>query len=87
MGLLDYEAVVPLVELLDDSIDSFFSAALDAELTMKAYECLPYVIEDVDVESQLVLILPILFIIFDIFLFVLVFLCRSSSRKQKSKIN
>lgn len=87
MAALDFESALAHVQSADAKADEFFFLVLETETIMKAYQCLPHVVIESDTESQVVLLLPILFICFDILLFVIIFLCRQNRKSVKAKIN
>ena len=84
---LDFDKAMKHVRMADDLADDLFELVIDTENLMGAYQCLPHVTADEDTESQTMLVLPILFICFDVLLFALVFMCRSTKKSSKAKIN
>src|SRR3990167_694805 len=73
----DFSAAMKHALDADDLVDDFLDEVFAIDNTFTAFRCLPYTIEDADPDSKLIMIIPILFICFDILLIVTVFLCRS----------
>lgn len=82
---LDFETALKQIRAADAKADEFFFLALESEAIMKAYQCLPHIIEENDTDSQVVLLLPILFICFDILLFVIIFMYKRGKKTNKSQ--
>lgn len=89
VAALDFESAMKYAKEADIIANEFLLLVIDTDELMSAYQCLPHAVTEVDTESQLILIIPILFVLFDILLGIIVFMCsrKSSSKGKKAKIN
>lgn len=90
VALLAFDDAMHFVDEAEQQADRLYHLALFTHSSMRAFQCLPHVVQDDDAQSQLLFVLPVIFIAFDVFLFFVLFICRTrgAPRSQnKAKVN